>query len=79
MIPYRSASISSVMRRASEIPWIKAMVQVSLPGIGSARQREIDDALLFGSVYIRTLEVHRKGINACMDKIPAADHYLIPV
>ena len=28
---------SSVMRRASEMPWVKAMVQVGLRGIGSAR------------------------------------------
>ncbi len=73
MIPKRSASMSSVMRRASEVPWIKAMVQVGSRGIGSARQREIDDSLLFGSVFIRAREVHRKGINACVDKIPAVD------
>jgi agmatinase len=70
---------SSVMRRASEMPWIKTMAQVGLRGIGSARQREIDDALSFGSVFIRAREVHRKGIKACIDKIPAADHYLITI
>ena len=67
------------MRRASEMPWIKAMVQIALRGIGSARQREIDDSLLFGSLFIRAREVHRKRINACMDKIPVADHYLITI
>jgi agmatinase len=70
---------SSVMRRASEMPWIKTMAQVGLRGIGSARQREIDDALSFGSVFIRAREVHRKGIKACIDKIPASDHYLITI
>ena len=70
---------SSVMRRASEMPWVKAMAQVGLRGIGSARQREIDDALLFGSVFIRAREVHRKGIKACIDEIPAADRYLITI
>lgn len=70
---------SSVMRRASEMPWVKAMAQVGLRGIGSARQREIDDALLFGSVFIRAREVHHQGIKACIDKIPAADHYLITI
>jgi agmatinase len=70
---------SSVMRRASEMPWVKAMVQVGLRGIGSARQREVDDALAFGSVFIRAREVHREGIDACIERIPAADHYLITI
>lgn len=70
---------SSGMRRASELPWVKAMAQVGLRGIGSARQREIDDALSFGSVFIRAREVHHTGIDACIDRIPAADHYLITI
>ena len=70
---------SSGMRRASELPWVKAMAQVGLRGIGSARQQEIDAALSFGSVFIRAREVHHKGIDACVDRIPAADHYLITI
>jgi len=70
---------SSGMRRASEMPWVTAMAQVGLRGIGSARQQEIDDALAYGSVFIRAREVHRRGIDACLDKIPAADHYLITI
>ena len=70
---------SSVMRRASEMPWVKVMAQVGLRGIGSARQREVDDALSFGSVFIRAREVHREGIEACIARIPTADHYLITI
>jgi agmatinase len=70
---------SSGMRRASEMPWVKAMAQVGLRGIGSARQREVDDALAFGSVFIRAREVRRDGIDACIERIPAADHYLITI
>ena len=70
---------SSVMRRASEIPWINAMAQVGLRGIGSARQQEVDDARAFGSVFISARDVHRKGIDACIERIPAADHYLITI
>jgi agmatinase len=70
---------SSGMRRASEMPWVKAMVQVGLRGIGSARQQEVDAALAFGSVFIRSREVHREGIDACIERIPAADHYLITI
>jgi agmatinase len=70
---------SSGMRRASEMPWVKSMAQVGLRGIGSARQQEIDDALSFGSVFIRARELHRDGIKACVDKIPGAEHYLITI
>jgi agmatinase len=61
------------------MPWIKAMAQVGMRGIGSARQQEIDDALAFGSVFIRAREVHREGIDACIERIPAADRYLITI
>jgi agmatinase len=47
--------------------------------IGSARQQEVDDARAFGSVFIRAREVHRKGIGACIERIPKADHYLISI
>lgn len=70
---------SSGMRRASEMPWVKAMVQVGLRGIGSARPQEIDAALAFGSVFIRAREVHREGIDACIERIPDADHYLLTI
>lgn len=70
---------SSVMRRASEMPWVEAMAQIGLRGIGSARREEVDAALSFGSVFIRAREVHKEGITACLDRIPAADHYLVTI
>jgi agmatinase len=50
-----------------------------LRGIESARQQEVDDAQAFGSVHIRSREVHREGVAACTRKIPAADNYLITI
>jgi agmatinase len=70
---------SSGMRRASEMPWVKAMTQVGLRGIGSAREQEVDDARSFGSVFIRAREVHEQGIDACLKRIPAAEHYLVTI
>ena len=70
---------SSVMRRTSEMPWVTAMAQIGLRGIGSARQQEVDDARLFGSVFIRAREVQREGVDACLEKIPTADRYLITI
>ncbi len=70
---------SSVMRRTSEMPWVQKMVQIGLRGIGSARQQEVDDALSFGSVFIRSREIHEDGVDSCIDKIPDADRYLITI
>ena len=36
---------SSPIRRASEMPWIKDIVQIGMRGIGSARTAEVKDAL----------------------------------
>lgn len=63
---------SSVMRRASDLPWVKNMVQIGLRGIGSARQQEIYDALAFGNIFIRARDIHREGIDVCIQRIPAA-------
>ncbi len=70
---------SSVMRRVSEMPWVGAMVQIGMRGIGSARKEEIDAALSFGSVFIPAREVHELGVQRCMKKIPSADHYLVTI
>src|SRR6185436_6622859 len=40
--------LSSPMRRASELPWVTAMFQVGLRGVGSACQKEIDDSAAWG-------------------------------
>src|ERR687887_649711 len=53
---------SSTMRRASEMPWIRRMVQVGLRGIGSARAGEVADAHAWGSRLVPAADVHRQGI-----------------
>jgi agmatinase len=69
--------LSSPMRRASELPWVTSMIQIGLRGIGSARQREVDDAEAFGSVRVRAEELHRIGVEAILERVPAAEHYYI--
>lgn len=69
--------LSSPMRRASELPWVSAMIQIGLRGIGSARQREVDDAEAFGSVRVRAEELHRLGVEAILERVPSAENYYI--
>ena len=69
--------LSSPMRRASEMPWIRGMAQIGIRGFGSARRAEFDDARAYGSVLIGAAEVHRTGVEAALAGIPAAERYFI--
>lgn len=60
---------SSTMRRASEMPWIRRMVQVGLRGVGSARATEVADARAWGSRLVRAVEVHRDGVEPVLDLV----------
>jgi agmatinase len=69
--------LSSPMRRASEMPWIRGMAQIGLRGFGSGRRTEFDDARAYGSVLIGAADVHREGVEAALARVPAADRYFI--
>lgn len=69
--------LSSPMRRASEMPWVRGMVQVGMRGVGSARQAEVDAARAYGSVIISAREVRAAGVAAALARIPAAGRYFI--
>jgi agmatinase len=62
---------SSPMRRASEMPWIRGMVQVGLRGVGSARAAEVADARAWGSRLVSAAEVHRHGVAPVLDLVEA--------
>jgi agmatinase len=69
--------LSSPMRRASELRFMRGMAQLGIRGVGSARRREVDDALAYGSVIVGAAELHRDGRAAALEKLPAADRYYI--
>src|SRR5918997_411129 len=69
--------LSSTMRRASEMAWVSGMAQIGLRAVGSARQGEVDDAKAYGSVLISAEELHRDGVEAALERIPAAERYYI--
>ena len=69
--------LSSPMRRASELPWVTSMIQIGLRGVGSARQREVDDAAAFGSIRVRAEELHDVGVAAILRRVPDAAAYYI--
>lgn len=65
------------MRRASEMPWIRRMVQVGLRGVGSARAQEVADARAWGSRLVPVAEVHRHGMARVLDLVEAGADCLV--
>ncbi len=70
---------SSPIRRASEMPWIKDIVQIGLRGIGSARENEVDDARAYGADLISAYEMHEIGMDAVLDRIPDGGPYYLTI
>ncbi len=70
---------SSPMRRASEMPWITAMVQVGLRGTGSARAAEVADARSWGSRLVTAREVREHGIEAALRHVPEGGEFLVTI
>ena len=69
--------LSSIMRRASELPWVKGMAQIGIRGFGSARETEFKDARAYGSVIVGAEELHRAGVEAVLGRVPDAPAYYI--
>lgn len=70
---------SSPIRRASEMPWIDKIFQIGMRGIGSARQREVDDAIAYGATIIDAYELHDIGIEAVLEQIPDDKPYYLTI
>jgi agmatinase len=68
---------SSPIRRIREMPWVGAIVQVGLRGVGSARPEEVADARGAGNVLITADELHDRGVDAVLAHItPEAPWYV---
>jgi agmatinase len=70
---------SSPMRRASEMPWIRHMIQVGLRGVGSARASEVADAHAWGVEIVTAEEVHRSGVARALALVPEGVPCLVTV
>ena len=69
--------LSSGMRRAMELPWVDAVIQVGVRGGGSAQVSDVADALAAGCVPIPALDIHLRGIEAVLERIPAGKRYYV--
>lgn len=59
----------SPMRRASEFPWVKSMVQVGIRGLGSGEAWQHADARHWGSRIVTSYELHENGPESALSHI----------
>jgi len=62
--------LSSTMRRAAEMAHIAGIIQVGQRAVGSARPRDVADALAAGVSFVPARAVHEQGIAPVLDLIP---------
>ncbi len=67
------------MRRASEMPWVKRIVQVGARGIGSARPQDFDDARAWGAHIIPAQALHADGVSSVLKLIPDSSEVLVTI
>ena len=70
---------SSPIRRASELSHIDRIFQIGMRGQGSARAKEVEDALAYGAQIITAYEVHEKGMDSVLDRIPTNERYYLTI
>ncbi len=62
--------LSSTMRRASEMPHIKQIIQVGQRGIGSARPEDYQAALDWGVQFYSARDIYTNGVGPVIQAIP---------
>ncbi|WP_050468871.1 agmatinase [Herbaspirillum chlorophenolicum] len=71
--------LSSPIRRASELPYVKNIIQIGMRASGSARQQDADDARNWGAQIITAYELHKIGMEAVLERIPAGGRYYLTI
>lgn len=69
--------LSSNMRRASEMPHIKKIIQVGQRAVGSAREVDLRDAQAWGVDFYSARDLSNTGIQPVLDMIPEQGNVII--
>ena len=70
---------SSPIRRASEMAHVGEIFQIGLHGTGSVRTEEVEAARAYGAQLVTSYEVHERGMQAVLDRIPAGGRYYLTI
>lgn len=68
---------SSTMRRASEMPWVKGIIQVGAHGVGSARAEEVLAANAYGAKLITAAQFQQQGIQSVTQHVAPGSRIFI--
>jgi agmatinase len=71
--------LSSPIRRASEMRHIGSIYQIGIRAQGSARAEEVDAALAYGANIITAYELHDRGVETALERIPAGGRYYLTI
>jgi agmatinase len=71
--------LSSVIRRASELPFVKHIVQIGLRAQGSGRPADFEAAKAWGADLISAYELHDIGMDAVLARIPDGGNYYLTI
>lgn len=71
--------LSSPIRRASEMEHVEEIFQLGLRAQGTARPEEFDAAKEYGAHLISAYEIHEKGMQSILDRIPDGGNYYITI
>ncbi len=71
--------LSSVIRRASELPFVKHIVQIGLRAQGSGRPADYEAAKAYGADLISAYELHDIGMDAVLARIPDGGNYYLTI
>ena len=74
-----SDGLSSVIRRASELPHIGQIFQIGMRSSGSAHAGDVEAALAYGANIITSYEVHDHGMQAVLDRIPEGGRFYLTI
>lgn len=70
-------TFSSTMRRASEMSWVKQIIQVGQRGIGGSRERDLADARTWGATLFSAATVRGHGVQPVIEHIPPGSHCIV--
>ncbi|NML35379.1 agmatinase [Paraburkholderia antibiotica] len=71
--------LSSPIRRASELGYVKHITQIGLRAQGSGRPEDYENARAHGADLITAYELHDIGMDAVLDRIPDGGNYYLTI
>lgn len=70
-------TLSSPMRRMSEMKHINKMAQLGIRGVGSSQKDDFEAARAYGSTILSPRQVRKMGIDAALSDMPEGEKYYV--